>query len=279
MNSIFRLKTAISVLMGALLVGCGSSEVNRAPVVNLRVQAPRTQGCITVRSGETLFTVASRNGVEAQTLALINGIKPPYRIYPGQKLYFSTKTITANKNPKPSVPIIVTQNRSTQKRPTQTIIKNRPSSLTLQSKIASLTSQPKVTSLQKPSIGGAASTFAWQWPIRGPMLRAFHHDGKGKGIDIGGSLGSPVKAAAKGVVVYSGNALKGYGNLIIIKHNEDFLSAYAHNRELKVKEGERVNLGQEIATMGKTGVEQVKMHFEIRYKGKPVDPLRYLPKR
>jgi len=98
-----------------------------------------------------------------------------------------------------------------------------------------------------------------------------------KGIDIGGAAGNSVKASACGTVVYGGNGLKGYGNLIIIKHNEDFLTAYAHNEKLMVKEGDRVTLGQEIAKIGKTDTDRVKLHFEIRYKGKPVDPLRFLP--
>jgi len=117
----------------------------------------------------------------------------------------------------------------------------------------------------------------WDWPVRGDIIRRFKSQGKGRGIDITGISGTPVKAAAQGVVVYSGNGLKGYGNLIIIKHNEDFLSAYAHNRDLKVKEGEPVRRGQEIAAMGQSDAECVKLYFEIRDKGKPVDPLKYLP--
>lgn len=126
--------------------------------------------------------------------------------------------------------------------------------------------------------GRIPNNIHWRWPVQGRILRSFQGIGKGKGIDIAGTSGKPIKAAAEGVVVYSGNGLKGYGNLIIIKHNEDFLSAYAHNRELRVKEGERVRLGQEIALMGQTDAEQVKVHFEIRYKGKPVNPLGFLPK-
>lgn len=115
------------------------------------------------------------------------------------------------------------------------------------------------------------------WPHKGPILRNFKQANL-KGIEIKGQLGMPVKAAAGGIVVYSGNGLKGYGNLIIIKHDENFLSAYAHNDKLMVKEGERVTLGQKIANLGKTGTDCVKLHFEIRYKGKPIDPLQLLPK-
>lgn len=117
----------------------------------------------------------------------------------------------------------------------------------------------------------------WIWPAKGPILRRFKQSLHVKGIDIGGTLGQSVKSTAKGIVVYSGHGLKGYGNLIIIKHEQDFLSAYAHNDKLMVKEGDRVARGQEIARMGKTDAEKVKLHFEIRYKGNPIDPLRCLP--
>lgn len=117
----------------------------------------------------------------------------------------------------------------------------------------------------------------WKWPVKGAILRQFKESSHAKGIDIGGSLGASIKAASHGTIVYSGNGLKGYGNLIIIKHDENFLSAYAHNQKLLVKEGERVVLGQEIAKMGQTDTDRVKLHFEIRYKGKPIDPKRCLP--
>lgn len=131
---------------------------------------------------------------------------------------------------------------------------------------------------QKPAQSAGFDTpTRFIWPYKGPILRNFNQAHL-KGIDIKGQFGMPVKAAAGGTVVYSGNGLKGYGNLIIIKHNENFLTAYAHNEKLMVKEGERVSLGQEIAKVGKTGTDSVKLHFEIRYKGKPIDPLRLLPK-
>ena len=104
--------------------------------------------------------------------------------------------------------------------------------------------------------------------------------GKGsRGIDIAGNMGEPVRAAAPGLVVYSGRGLRGYGNLIIVKHNNDFISAYAHNKRLLVKENEIIKAGQKIAEIGNTDSDIPKLHFEIRFKGKPVDPLRYLPKR
>ena len=125
-----------------------------------------------------------------------------------------------------------------------------------------------------------ASNVAWQWPTSGNIIQGFSNtDGGNKGIDISGSRGQAVKAAASGRVVYAGNALRGYGNLIIIKHNDDFLSAYAHNDKILVTDQQEVKAGQEIAKMGSSGTNTVKLHFEIRYKGKSVDPIRYLPRR
>ena len=124
-----------------------------------------------------------------------------------------------------------------------------------------------------------ASNVAWQWPTSGNIIQGFSNtDGGNKGIDISGSRGQAVKAAASGRVVYAGNALRGYGNLIIIKHNDDFLSAYAHNDKILVTDQQEVKAGQEIAKMGSSGTNNVKLHFEIRYKGKSVDPVRYLPR-
>jgi len=121
-----------------------------------------------------------------------------------------------------------------------------------------------------------AGNIAFAWPARGPVLNGFD-DSRNKGVNIGGTMGEPVKAAADGRVVYAGNGLRGYGNLIIIKHDATFLTAYAHNRTLMVKEGDPVTKGQKIAEMGNSDSDRVMLHFEVRRQGKPVDPLKYLP--
>jgi lipoprotein NlpD len=118
----------------------------------------------------------------------------------------------------------------------------------------------------------------WAWPASGPVLQGFDEQ-RNKGLDIGGKVGDAVLAAAEGRVVYAGSALRGYGNLVILKHNGTFLSAYAHNQTLLVKEDQVVKRGQRIAEMGSTDAERVQLHFEIRRDGKPVDPARYLPTR
>jgi lipoprotein NlpD len=127
---------------------------------------------------------------------------------------------------------------------------------------------------------GSTAITGWRWPTNGKIIDNFSaSDGGNKGIDISGSRGQPILATAGGRIVYAGNALRGYGNLIIIKHNDDYLSAYAHNDTMLVREQQEVTTGQKIATMGSTGTSSVRLHFEIRYKGKSVNPLRYLPQR
>jgi lipoprotein NlpD len=125
------------------------------------------------------------------------------------------------------------------------------------------------------SVGG----IAWRWPADGALLKKFSSSDAIPGIEVGGKAGDPVRAAADGVVVYSGNGLVGYGELVIIKHSDSFLSAYGHNRKRLVKEGEKVKAGQSVAEMGSTGATRDELQFQIRRDGNPVDPLQYLPPR
>jgi lipoprotein NlpD len=126
---------------------------------------------------------------------------------------------------------------------------------------------------------GPAPT-GWGWPSNGILIGKFSSNGSlNKGIDIAGDLGQPVLAASDGTVVYAGSGLRGYGELVIIKHSDTYVSAYGHNRRLLVREGQQVKVGQTIAEMGSTGTDRVKLHFEIRRQGKPVDPLQFLPRR
>ena len=127
------------------------------------------------------------------------------------------------------------------------------------------------------AVSGDSDRLDWIWPAKGKIVAGFSETANLKGIDIAGTAGEPVRASAAGRVVYAGNGLRGYGKLIIIKHNATYLSAYAHNREILVKEGQQVTRGQKIAEMGNTDADQVKLHFEIRRHGKPMDPTKYLP--
>jgi lipoprotein NlpD len=145
------------------------------------------------------------------------------------------------------------------------------------------TAPPPVAQTATPPPGATRTVagITWRWPASGDVLGGFHSGsgGDGAGVDIAGNVGDPVRAAASGTVVYSGNGLIGYGELIIIKHNDTYLSAYGHNSRRLVKEGQHVEAGQEIALMGASGAPRVELHFEIRKDGKPVDPLDYLPQR
>jgi lipoprotein NlpD len=143
---------------------------------------------------------------------------------------------------------------------------------------STLRTEPKAeTPRAAPQDGGEEDRLDWAWPVKGKIIGGFSESSNLKGIDIAGTAGQPVVASAPGKVVYAGSGLRGYGKLIIIKHNKTYLSAYAHNRELLVKEGDQVGKGQKIAEMGNTDAGEVKLHFEIRRLGKPMDPARFLP--
>ena len=138
--------------------------------------------------------------------------------------------------------------------------------------------QPGLPATAPPAASEGPDSVAWMWPATGRILAGFS-EATNKGVDIVGKIGDPVVASASGRVVYSGTGLRGYGKLIIIKHNQTYLSAYAHNSNLLVKEGQNVVRGQKIGEIGDTDSSQAKLHFEIRRLGKPVDPLKYLPAR
>ncbi|WP_370550713.1 murein hydrolase activator NlpD [Edwardsiella tarda] len=238
----------------------------------------------TVKRGDTLFYIAWITGNDFRDLASRNNIQAPYSLNVGQVIRINGNCggggmLAANNN----------------------IVPSQPSSAQIQSaNIDSKSASAYSDSSGKQNVGkmlpaaGAASSATavsasssssapvgtWRWPADGKIIENFSSaEGGNKGIDIAGSRGQPVLATANGRVVYAGNALRGYGNLIIIKHNDDYLSAYAHNDTMLVREQQEVKAGQKIATMGSTGASSVRLHFEIRYKGKSVNPLQYLPQR
>lgn len=233
----------IVALWLAALTGCSTSSVHTPS--SLRA----SPGVQVVKRGDTLFSIAWQQGLDYQTVAVWNGIRPPYTIYPGQKLR------------------LYPPNRA-----------SRPAASTRAPEGAA--SVPNTATAKPTPTPSADIPIHWQWPASGPILRGFDGDTSGKkGISIGGTHGNQVRAAAGGRVVYAGSGLVGYGRLIILKHNDTYLSAYGHNRDLLVREGEEVRTGQVLASMGSTGTNRIQLHFEIRRNGKPVDPLRYLPRR
>jgi lipoprotein NlpD len=280
-------------VLPVLLAACATVPVN-APV-DSRVAVPQTQalptasaattgqipGYYIVRRGDTLYSVAWQNGLNFRQLAEMNGIRPPYTIYVGQSLRTAPMTsIAPEPGPAPaaapppgqvapSVPapaVIAPDIRQSQPEPVPAI-PGPPARV----------AAPQPVAAPEPPLPAVVS--GWVWPVRGPLLRGYTPEGNGKkGIDIGGRAGQPVMAAAAGRVVYSGSGLVGYGRLIIIKHNDNLLSAYGHNSELLVAEGDYVKAGQVIAKMGSSGTSSTRLYFEIRQDGKPVNPLRYLPR-
>ncbi len=202
-----------------------------------------------VRKGDTLYSIAWQYGYDYRSLSRWNRIAPPYTIYPGQKLRVMPPKKRTNAKP-------VTKKQWRNKR----------------------TPPPKAT--RRAASSSRVQKISWRWPTEGKLLSRFvAGEPTRQGIDIGGRKGQAIKAAASGRVVYSGNGLRGYGNLVIIKHNETYFSAYAHNNRVYVKEDDLVKSGQKIADMGHNGAKRAMLHFEIRRNGKPSNPLKYLPKR
>lgn len=255
-----------------LLVACSPT---RAPVVDYSRDsrsstsgARVTEGVHEVREGETLYSIAWRYGWDFRKLARTNDIDPPFTIYPGQKIHLDASGGSARGTASSSSSSSSRESSSPKPKPDRS---SRPDKAASDSSDTSSGTDRKELSSGTPN---------WQWPAEGELAGRFDEDGmSGRGIIIAGKQGAPVRAAGAGRVVYRGNGLTGYGNLLIIKHNSQWLSAYAHNRRMLVKEGTSVDAGQRIATMGASGTYRTQLHFEIRRDGEPVDPEPLLPGR
>ena len=305
MKSLLRRGLIWSSWLGALaLVACSSTPVNHAPVddrsqansvvapvVATPVKPPPgfenagKPGFYTVKPGDTLIRIGLENGQSHKDIARWNALDNPNRIEVGQVLRVV---------PPPGGDAMAVARPVTSGTVTTTPISSAPvqaasaqANAPAASAPASAASAPASASsgaVQVANAGPAVAVsageddVAWIWPGKGAVLAEFN-EAKNKGVDIGGAAGDPVFAAADGKVVYAGAGLRGYGNLIILKHNATFLTAYAHNQALLVKEDQVVKKGQKIAAMGSSDTDHVKLHFEIRRQGKPVDPMKYLPAR
>lgn len=256
------LKSFAVVALTVALAACGSSRVYRSssPSATPRVSTPKYGATAVVRRGDTLYGIAFRNGIDVRDLAAWNGIATPYTIYPGQSLRLYPRGGTR--------PVATTPSRP----PVRTSPGQRP---VVQASVHPAPVRPAPV-VSTP----VASPISWRWPADGELIaRYVAGEPTKQGIDVAGTSGAAVRAAADGVVVYSGSGLVGYGELIIVKHNDAWLSAYGHNRARLVNEGQLVKAGQQIAELGRTGAARDMLHFEIRYNGKPVDPLQYLPRK
>lgn len=270
--SIQHAKTLLMVLLAlSLLAAC--SRRSPAPIHDRSANAKayqrktvssthtRRPSNYVVRKGDTLYSIAWRYGLDHKMLGTWNGLGPPFTIFPGQKIRLSgPRRSQSGKSP------------ATTQSSQPVAVKPKPSTTPPAQKA------PPVSRPTPRRSTVSTSALSWRWPAKGQVVKSFAaNDPSAKGLDIEGQLGQDILAAAPGEVVYSGVGLIGYGELIIIKHDQHLLSAYGHNRRRLVKEGDRVQAGQRIAEMGKTGTDQPLLHFEIRKDGQPVDPKRYLP--
>jgi lipoprotein NlpD len=287
-----------AVVLALLVAGCASKSP--APVIERGgqpVAAASAKDLYTVKKGDTLYSIALDHGVDYKELAAWNNIENRNRIQLGQTLKIKAPGAPAGTDVAVAKPIATApsvEKRALDGNNTE-MLKREPKAgkeaysdqalaqaqVQGQQKPAEpplVAANPEVKPEAKPVEPLGADEFVWLWPANGKMIGTFS-EGASKGVDIAGKAGDPVLAAGDGKVVYSGTGLRGYGKLVIVKHNNTYLSAYAHNQNVLVKEGQGVSKGQKIAEMGNTDADQVKLHFEVRRLGKPVDPLKYLPQR
>lgn len=256
------------ILVVLLAGGCNSTDLLLDSDYNPRVD----WGHHRVTKGETLYSIAMRYGWDYRRLAAANDIDPPYEIHPGDVIRFDVE-VPADLPGSGSNTGSVSSARSSPSG------KNATSEQSSTRDKTPPQGSPSNNALQVTD--EASSEIDWAWPHSGPIIAKYSSGGSdvNKGVDIGGDAGDPVRAAADGNVVYAGSGLLGYGNLIIVNHSDAFLSAYAHNRRILVKEGQNVGQGETIAEMGSSGADRIMLHFEVRRRGDPVDPMQYLPRR
>jgi len=281
---------AAMTLALSLLTACTSRSLTNAPVEDRGTSRPYTaapsapakpaaalpgaenagkSGYYTVKPGDTLIRIGLDTGQNWRDISRWNTIDNPNQIEVGQVLRVTppagndavvTRPITSSSASAAPTPLPAQGQAAPAAKP------------------APAAPQPQAAASAPQAPAGGEEDIAWLWPAQGTPVASFD-EVKNKGIDIAGKAGDPVLAAADGRVVYSGAGLRGYGNLIILKHNNTYLTAYAHNQTLLVKEDQSVRKGQKIAEMGNSDADRVKLHFEIRRQGKPVDPAKYLPAR
>ncbi|WP_322998166.1 peptidoglycan DD-metalloendopeptidase family protein [Castellaniella sp.] len=259
-----RMMILAAVLSAVALAGCASRS-QRAPVADHSNASAASgaqaaaRGTYVVRAGDTLYKIAQDHGMEVSRLAQLNNISNPTQLAIGQVLRLDANT----PQPSGSSTAVAT--------PVQTKPAGGAASTTPE---ATGAPAPVDTTASRASDAGLVS---WGWPAGGKIIQGFNNTTKG--IDIEGAIGAPVTAAAAGKVMYAGNGVRGLGNLILLGHSDGFITAYAHNQSLLVKTGEIVKKGAKIATIGQSDTTSPRLHFEIRRRGTPVNPLSYLPAR
>ena len=292
-------KWILTTFTVALLAACSTApkklptEAEKAKLTEKQPLPPLSYPYYRVKAGDTLYSIAMRYDKDYKELSKLNNLDEKFTIYVDQKLVLEDE----NAKPEEKTASVVESEKIVAKPlpPINKPINNKPK-IEPKKPVLSTNNEPK-TEIKKtsepvvkntPSVGtnvqalAKSGSLTWGWPVNntnsGQLLKRFSTEGVGsKGIDISGKRGDSVKASADGVVVYAGEGLVGYGKLIIVRHSDEYITAYAHNDRLIASEGQKVKLGQQIAELGSTGTDREKLHFEIRYKGKPVDPLSILP--
>ena len=261
------------------LVACGGNtrapvedrEARSTPSAPVVASSSQANSRYRVQVGDTLYSIAFRYGLDYRKVAAANNIPGPYTIYPGQKIVL-----------KEGAPPAVIPVRAPAPPPTKVVAAGSSKTTPVKKPVSKPAAQtvPPGPSVKAPAAGTYAGkkVSSWRWPTTGRVSRGYSRSVH-KGIDISGQRGDAVVAVASGKVVYAGTGIVGFGELLIIKHNEVYLSAYGHNDRLLVSEGQVVKAGQKIAEKGSSGTDTVKLHFEIRKEGKPIDPQRLLPRR
>lgn len=283
---------ALVVALG--LAGCAAP--GPAPVADRGAPPAPAQprpGVYVVKPGDTLNGISRQTGVAVQNIIIWNRLTSPNQITVGQELLIAPPEGTQVRPVTPSEVEVrpVTPPGTAPVTPpaaTAAPLKESPRGgkvpytdqawAQAQGQAAAEAPKPETPAVPAPEARAPVAAGDWLWPAEGKVITTFS-EGNGKGIDIAGKPGDPVVASAAGKVVYAGSGLRGYGKLVIIKHDDSFLSAYAHNRQLLVNEGQTVSKGQKIAELGNTDADRYKLHFELRRQGRPVDPLKYLPNR
>ncbi|MGN5533965.1 peptidoglycan DD-metalloendopeptidase family protein [Acinetobacter sp. Lyrl_1] len=257
------LKTLVlssAVVATVVLSGCASK-----PQVNNSARYATAPNFYTVRSGDTLSGIAARYGLSYLSIAEMNDIAPPYRIYVGQSIRLKAGNAPRTTSTRPV----------TQAAPIQRQTVTLPTTPTTPTPVTSTTTT--TTSSTTPSTPVRSSTLRWVKPSQGAVIAQFNLASNIKGIRYGGNVGDPIYAAADGQVVYAADGLKEYGNLILIKHIDGYITAYAHNSKMNVSSGQNVTAGQKIAEMGSSGATRTMLEFQVRLDGKPINPTNVLP--
>lgn len=253
-------------------VGLAKMSTSNGPAIG--AENAGKPGYYTVKQGDTLIRIGLDQGQNWRDIVRWNNLDNPNNIEVGQVLRVQAPVAAPV-----ATPVTASASKGNEANNTPVVVRPVSNSTVQNAPNSSADSNPGVTTqANKATAVEASEEINFSWPSTG-NLSAYFDEVKNKGLDISGKAGDPVLAAADGKVVYAGSGLRGYGNLIIIKHNNTYLSAYAHNQTLLVKEDQSIKRGQKIAEMGNTDADQVKLHFEVRRQGKPIDPLKMLPPR